>query len=230
MERIKKHKHKIFLGIGASAFLVLGVLGLNSVSQPDAPGASLAIMPAVHDFPLDQTFSIKIVVNAEVPINAVEAMIVFEPDKLEVINVSREESIMLLWVEEPNFSNASGTINFAGGLYGGFTGQEGEIITAVFKPKIGGVAKIGFEEAKILAHDGKGTDITKKATGAVYLIKTKEAPSPDFSGDGTVGLRDISMLIFHIAAEYDPRYDLNQDGEVNGRDFSILLSRFGSSY
>lgn len=229
IEKIKKHKHKILFGIAIPIFVGLGIVGLNSLDQPEEPGASLALMPAVHDFPLDQTFSVNIVVNAEVPINAAEATIVFEPDKLEVMETSKEESIFLLWLEEPVFSNASGTIRFAGGLYDGFTGQKGKIAGVVFKSKSAGIAKIQFEEAKVLAHDGKGTDVLRKTTGATYLIKTKEAPSPDFDDDGKVGLRDISMLIFRIAAAYDFRYDLNQDGEVNGRDFSILLSKFGSS-
>lgn len=228
MEKIKKHKHKILFGIGMSAFIAFGLVGLNSINQPETPGASLAIQPAVHDFSPDQTFSVNVVVNAEVPINAVEATLLFEPDKLEAVEVSKDGSIMLLWVEEPSFSNASGTIKFVGGLYGGFTGQEGKVIGAVFKAKNPGIAKISLEEAKVLAHDGKGTDILRKTAGATYLIKAEEPPSPDFDDDGKVGLRDISMLIFHIAADYNPQYDLNQDGEINGRDFSILLSRFGS--
>lgn len=230
MEKIKKHKHKILLGIGLSAFIGFGVLGISSINQSEAPGASLAILPAVYDFSLNQTFSVNVVVSAEVPINAVEAKLVFEPDKLEVVEVSEEGSIMLLWVEEPNFSNASGTIGFAGGLYGGFTGQDGKVISAIFKTKKAGVAKINFEEAKVLAHDGKGTDILRKTAGATYLIKAEKPPSPDFDDDGKVGLRDISVLIFHMAAGYDPRYDLDQDGSVNGRDFSILLSKFGNAY
>ncbi|GAI35186.1 unnamed protein product, partial [marine sediment metagenome] len=36
-------------------------------------------------------------------------------DKLEVLNISKENSIFTLWPEEPIFSNSAGEISFSGG-------------------------------------------------------------------------------------------------------------------
>lgn len=232
MEKIKRHKHKIIFGIGIPLFLAVGLLSIDPGEQPktDVASASISILPESGSFLMDQNFSVDVVVNAASPVNAVDAKLRFPEDKLEVTEISKEGSIMLLWAEEPRFSNASGTIEFVGGLYGGFVGEKGRIVSVTFRPKEAGAVTIAFEDTKVLAHDGKGTDILEEKFGATYTIRSKELPSSDFNNDGTVNIYDVSIMIFQIAAGYDFRYDLNRDGKVDTTDFSILLSRFESSY
>jgi hypothetical protein len=80
---------------------------------------------------------------------------------------------MSLWVQEPSFSNTSGTVNFEGiVLNPGFIGSSGKIINIVFKAKASGVASLSFFSASVLANDGKGTNILTSSGNANFTIST----------------------------------------------------------
>lgn len=109
------------------------------------------------------TFSVKILVNTEnQAINNADVVMNFPADLLEVISVSKSSSIFTLWVEEPKFSNTSGTVTLNGGVPNpGYTGINGEIITVSFKAKAVGNAPITFGTSAVRLNDGLGTDVLK---------------------------------------------------------------------
>jgi isoleucyl-tRNA synthetase len=69
---------------------------------------------------------------------------------LEVLSISKNQSIFSIWVEEPKFSNNEGTISYNGGIPNpGYTGANGEILTATFKVKKTGPASIVFSDSTV---------------------------------------------------------------------------------
>lgn len=150
---------------GTFLFLILA----NGVN---AAGVSLFLSPGSKSFKIEGTFSIEVKVDtAGIPINAAQTIIYFPPDKLEVLSISKSDSIFILWPEEPVFSNSSGEISFAGGLpTPGFTGV-GNIITINFKAKKEGMVNLIFGEGRVLADDGKGTNILIFIKEAKYSIQ-----------------------------------------------------------
>ncbi len=92
-------------------------------------------------------------------INAAEIYLNFDPNKLQIIEVSKNNSFFQLWIkDEPKFSNEKGEISFAGGLpQPGFKGkgQVGEITLVIQQS---GRNEISFDsKTRILLNDGKGT-------------------------------------------------------------------------
>jgi len=221
----KYKKYALVFGLSALVFVVAtGLIG-----QPENQKADILLLPKDNTTALvGQNFETIVGVNTQNPINAVEATIKYPEDILEVISISKENSIFTLWVQEPSFSNASGTIEFVGGLTGeaGFQGM-GEIFTITFKPKKIGEAKIDFTNAEILASDGKGTNITGKKNGMVYSIIDSKRQVYDFNNDGKVTAVDISILLSHWGTRGASKYDLNNDSRVSLIDLSILISRMG---
>jgi len=135
-----------------------------------AAEASLFLSPASGQYQVGSTFRVKIKTDSNgAAINAAEAKVLFPRDILEVKNVSKQNSIFKLWPEEPVFSNSKGEISFQGGVPGGFTG-EGVIFSVNFRAKKIGEAKVLLSQAKVLAADGRGTDILSFARGATFSI------------------------------------------------------------
>jgi len=103
--------------------------------------------------------------------NAASGIISFPQDKLEATSLSKSGSIFALWVQEPSFSNAAGTINFEGiVLNPGFTGATGKIISVNFRVKAAGVSNLNFSSGSVLANDGKGTNILTGLGNASFSL------------------------------------------------------------
>ena len=140
-----------------------------------AQNASLYLSPSAGNYTVGTTFLVQVKVNSGgVAINAADGTLIFDPDKLEVVKISKEGSIFTLWVQEPVFSNSLGTINFAGGKPSpGFTGAAGIIINITFKAKTSGTANLTFAAGSVLADDGKGTNILTHMGSGAYTLTTR---------------------------------------------------------
>jgi len=145
-----------------------------------AQATSLYFSPSAGMFNVGDIFSVSVLVDTQdQAINFSEATINFPSQFLEVVSVSKTKSIFSLWIEEPNFSNTTGTISFGGGLFTpGFSGLAGKIIEIVFRVKKQGSATLAFSSAVVRADDGYGTDILKMTDQAKFdLLPVKMPPS-----------------------------------------------------
>lgn len=124
--------------------------------------------------------TLSIVLNSEgVTINNAEAKIVFPKDLLEVVSISKSNSVFSLWVEEPTYSNISGIITFNGGVpTPGFNGPNGTVLSIVLKAKVTGQADLIFSDAAVRANDGLGTNVLNSKNGKTITITNKAEPVP----------------------------------------------------
>lgn len=146
-----------------------------------AQAASLYFSPSSGSYSISQNFSVSIFVSsADQAMNAASGTISFSQDKLQITSLSKSGSIFSLWVQEPVFSNDSGTANFEGiVLNPGFTGASGKIITINFKTKAAGSAPISFSAGSVLANDGKGTKILTSTGNGTFTISSSAIPPPE---------------------------------------------------
>jgi hypothetical protein len=158
------------------SFYVLILAFCILVPKVNAQRASLYFSPSSGTYTVGNTFLVQVKVNSGgVAINAADGTIIFDPDKLEVVRISKEDSIFTLWVQEPTFSNSLGTINFAGGKPSpGFIGAAGTIINIYFRAKTSGTTNLTFASGSVLADDGKGTNILETLGSGVYNLVAKE--------------------------------------------------------
>jgi len=149
-------------------------------SAEAANAASLYLSPSSGSYQVGKTFSVSVFVSSsDQAINAAGGVISFPSDKLEVISLSKSGSIFSLWVQEPNFSNSAGTINFEGIVMNpGFTGASGKIITINFKAKAQGQATLTFSSGSVLANDGAGTNILASMGSAKFDIISPVSAEP----------------------------------------------------
>src|SRR5947207_718094 len=78
-----------------------------------AAGASLKISPPNGTYEVGALVDVSFLLDTGGDsVNAVNANILFPPDKLQVVNPAASTSFISLWVTAPSYSNTDGTITF----------------------------------------------------------------------------------------------------------------------
>lgn len=192
----------------------------------------------------DQTVRIDIRVNTKVPINAVGATLLYPPEQLEIIGISKEDSFLDLWTEETSIDEKDGEIRFSGGTLasGGHTGL-GTVLSLSVRAKTVGRIELLFKDAEVFGHDGRGKTLESEARSFAYISKennsnlgravqqTAQETVPrreavtDFNDDGRTSLADLSILAVQLISTYNTHYDIDGDGSVNLKDLSILFTK-----
>lgn len=217
--RLKKHSYKIALGV-PMIFLLASSLTLVRDSE------EMCIVPDDNRYvEVGETVTLHVIANADEPVNVISATITYPTDLITVEYVSRENSIVDLWSEEPSIEDGSGTVHFSGGIVSddGFLGN-GTVITLNTKPKAPGNATIEFADTKMLAHDGTGMEVACGSSPITLSIRPETYPSPDINGDKRVNLYDFGIVSARLFMAYQRPYDLNLDGKIDVGDIGVLLT------
>ena len=131
--------------------------------------------------PVGQTTTVNVFVSTDQAMNAASGIVSFPSATLEVVSVSKTNSIATLWIQDPSFSNIAGTVSFEGVVLNpGFTGASGRFITITFRGKSEGTAPLSFLSGSVLANDGQGTELLTGTSGANIVVtqRTTLPPAP----------------------------------------------------
>lgn len=156
------------------------IVGIALLSAPGiARAAGLFVSPSSGIFPMGKNFAVTLRVNSQgTAVNAIEGVLSFNPAQLQVVSVTAPGSIFNLNVQDPEFSNAAGTVKWTGVILNpGYTGTSGNLITVTFKPIAPGETRINYTSGAVLANDGAGTNVLTGMSGGVYTIGTG-GPTP----------------------------------------------------
>ncbi len=154
-----------------------------------AHAAELVLSPSDRNYTVGDTFSFTVYVDSvDRAMNAVSGSISFPSDKMKVLSVSKTASLFDLWVQEPSFSNTSGTVSFEGiVLNPGFQGRNGHLLRVTARATAVGSVPIRFSQSSVLANDGLGTNILSDVSGASYIFSGESPAVPVSSTPSTAG-------------------------------------------
>lgn len=166
--------------------LLFTLVTLFSISRAHA--SDLVISPSTGTYQVGKNFSVSIVLtNNQEAINAVSAVATFSSDTLDVVSISKSNSILTMWAEEPTFSNSSSKITMDGiVLNPGFSGSQGKVLTITFRAKKKGTGNVLLNAGSILANDGGATDIIGRLGSGTFLIVDPPAAN-EIKGLDTAG-------------------------------------------
>lgn len=103
-------------------------------------------------------FTVSILADTENQIvNAVDTEISFPSEMLEYVSADDGESLVSLWVQKPAYDGFS-SIAFSGIAPGGFSSNNANLLILKFKAIKAGQGNIEMNTAKLLLHDGLGTE------------------------------------------------------------------------
>lgn len=152
------------------------------VAMPfSAVAATMSVSPGTASVKAGDIVTVRLIANTQgTAINQGEGTLRFPTDMLDVVGTSKSGSIFTLWVEEPGYSNTSGTVSFDGGLpTPGYTGSAGTILSITFHAKKAGTATLTLTDTALRANDGMGTDVlTGSSGGTITIAATVVAPTP----------------------------------------------------
>jgi hypothetical protein len=206
-----------------SLFLVFPIfISFFLANEADAAGASLYLSPPAGTYSVGRIFSIAIEVDSGgQAINAAEGTLTFDPNKLNVVSISKSGSIFSLWTTEPTFSNSLGTISFGGGTPSNFEGTSGIIITINFQAKTAGTSNVDFSTGSVLAADFKGTNILASMISGNYIIQPAKLPLPEYTPPENAPAAPAISSPTHLDSEKwysndDPKFTWRVPQDVTG--------------
>ena len=141
--------------------ILLGMSILLFVSMP-VYASELSFNVENKDVEVNQQFEVKLELNThDETINAVEGSVLFPKDFLNVKEIRDGNSFINFWIVRPTretVDQQQGEILFSGITPGGFTGKTGFLFSIVFEARKEGKGMIDIRTAKVLRHDGEGTE------------------------------------------------------------------------
>lgn len=161
--------------------LLLFAAAVLFVAPCGVSAATLEVWPEQAVVEAGEVFSVRVLVSSDQPLNAVAGTLSFPTDLLSATSISKANSVVSIWVQEPSFSNAAGTVTFSGGVPNpGYAGDARRVITIEFRAKQTGVASLNILSGSVLANNGQGTDIlTERRQGSVTITEaTPSLPQP----------------------------------------------------
>ena len=204
----------MILKILKTQFLILSICCLL-LAASSVEAARLYLVPPSQTIYQDNSFIVEVKLDTEgEEINTVEANLTYSSDLLEVIDVSKGNSILTLWLKEPDVQQKS--VSLIGGIPNGFQGEEGLIAKLIFRGKEMGEGMISFKEnSRVLLNDGQGTEARLNFSEGSYEIVKKPEGLPVISSethsDQNKWYRMTSLSLY---------WDL-----VKGAEYSWILSR-----
>ena len=216
---LKRHRYKVL--VGAPVILLVA----SSLSFSRTAENMCLVTDDTQFVRIGESVTMHVVASADEPINVLGGTVSLPAHLVHVDTITREQSIVSLWIEEPTLTESGTLIRFSGGIInqGGFTGK-GDIFSFTLHPTATGTAEFAFTETHMLAHDGTGKEVTCPGMSLHLVIRDADAPSPDVNSDRTLNLYDVGLMTIHLFSSYNPLYDLNHDGVVTMRDLGLLLS------
>lgn len=134
-------------------------------------------------------------------VNTIEGDLVYNDKLVKVEKLEIGDSIINLWVDQPNIENAS-RIHFSGIIPGGLSITKGNIFSIIVRGQSAGLAEIDLENVNLFLNDGEGSrdevsvnsakiTITENSTGEIEPLRIDDqAPPEEFK---VVRTRDLSL-------------------------------------
>lgn len=143
------------------------------------------IIPDKRKYKIGEIFPLDVQVSGiETPINAIQVDISFDPDLLEVVEISTEGSFATVFIEK-EINNDFGFARLTGGLPNpGYDLPSGLFGTVFLRGKKPGFAEVNFlPTSVVLANDSRGSNVLKSIPTASFLIldETIKGDQPNLS-------------------------------------------------
>ncbi len=167
------------------------------------PGAAAVLSPSVSGTTaaLGSVITVDVLLDSQGDvINAVEAVLRYDPDQLLVLDVSRGKSFLTLWAEEPHLVRP-GEIALAGGIPDGSLVVGGNVVSLTFKTLRTGpvIVQVDSTRSGVYRHDGFGSPASLETPPLSLTVEPPSTFAPRLSSASHplqgVWYRDNTFLV-----------------------------------
>lgn len=149
--------------------------------QPISNKTAEFVIPSKNQYKLREIFPLKIEIKGiKSPVNVIQADLSFDPKKIEVVDISTDESFAKFFVQK-DINNTLGYTRLTGGVPNPGYSQDSGIFGTVYLRGISpGLVTVTYLDSSLaLANDGKGTNILKNYPQTSYVILPELIPLED---------------------------------------------------
>ncbi len=133
--------------------------------------AEIRLVPTEIPVSVQQTVGVAVKLDlASVAANAFELKVEFDDSKLIYQYATDATAVTSFWIQYPYLCEP-GVLCFSGLIPGGFSGLDQELVILYFTPKESGATALLTKDMRVLAHDGKGTEIPVTTTPQEIAIQ-----------------------------------------------------------
>lgn len=158
----------------------LVVIGVFAFAQ-QSHAASLSLSPKQTTIAENTTIPITLLLDSSgVAVNAVEGVLHYPEDLLDIVSVNTGGSFITLWTEEPNIDREAGTVQFSGGTPNGGVAVDAPLLMLMVRAKHRGTANITINASAsgVYRNDGAGTRLQPDMHDAGIEITRFDVASP----------------------------------------------------
>jgi hypothetical protein len=196
-------------------FIFLFLLGFYSLSFVPALAAIVKVDTEFNSLHVGDVFTVEVLVDTEkVTLNAVEVGTAFPAELLEYQASDDGDSVVNLWVEKPSYKEPN-LVSFSGITPGGFSGDKVSLLAITFKVLAVGQGNIEINQAKLLMHDGLGTEAPVTNQNLHFSVSEGEASTNVNTIDDELPESFVPEII-NDRDVYDGKYSLIFSTEDKG--------------
>ena len=157
MESPPKYRSRRRIIVLIIGLLLLLVAFIFLMPLPLPAGSTITLDPqdSIQELPKGTTWTTKVAVRTNQPVNAVDATITFPAKDLQVTNVDTSSTAFDVVLFEPKVDNSVGTIRFVQATPQSYSGQSGLVATVTFKAQEAAHMKLAVGTANITSADGR---------------------------------------------------------------------------
>ncbi len=132
------------------------------------------LSPEKGNYVVGDNFSIDIRFNTSKKfVNAAESILIFNPTKLKVLGIKKEDSLFNSWLPGTSFSNDKGVIVLRAGTIEKISANNGLLASIIFKAISPGETTIYFKSGSLLEANGQATNILNELKPATFILEPK---------------------------------------------------------
>lgn len=212
--RISKKNHNFrhslidSLLITVLTFFSIGVVYLEYTLithnlNPELPLIASFTIPTKNQYTVGDVITVPIeLTNIPAAINVFQADLSFDPQLIQVINLSTDSTFAKFFVQK-EFDNSKGYVRFSGGVPNpGYQNSSGLIGTVFFRATNVGATELSYlDSSLVLANDGRGTNLLSDYPKIPLIILPKDQNASPIPSDITIrsqvqGETDKTVLSF----------------------------------
>lgn len=198
------------------------IIPTNTPTTVPQGSASMSFSPNLGNLGAGQTLAMQVRINSGATnVNAVEAIVAYDSQRLEVASISYTGSAFATQAEE---TLGTGTVTIVRGSTAPVSGER-LVATITFRAKTGvsGSVALSFTPNSKVVASATNQNILTTRNNATITVTSKVG---DLNFDNAVNIFDLSILLSAWNTN-SAVADINKDGNVNIFDLSMLLSNWG---
>lgn len=151
------------------------------------------VIPDKNQYRTNEIFPMKIEISGiQTAINVVQADLTFDPEILEVVDLSTKDSFASIFVQK-DINNNLGYVRLTGGIPSpGYSKPTGTFGTIYFKTKSSGLVNVSFlPTSLVLADDGRGTNVLKNFPSVSYVVRPEALSAQEEAAQDSIFEKDV---------------------------------------